>query len=62
MKVMSADVVHKYDAGGVILNVNGGEEARAAYHKIHRQRGQRRARRQDRGHPGGSDGRARAWR
>ncbi|MCE5268232.1 MAG: acetate--CoA ligase family protein [Planctomycetaceae bacterium] len=34
MKVMSADVVHKYDAGGVILNVHGGEEARAAYNKI----------------------------
>ncbi len=34
MKVMSADVVHKYDAGGVILNVQGGEEARAAYKKI----------------------------
>jgi len=36
MKVMSADVVHKYDAGGVILNVRGGEEARATYDKIHR--------------------------
>jgi acetyltransferase len=35
MKVMSADVVHKYDAGGVILNVRGGEEARATYDKIH---------------------------
>jgi acetate---CoA ligase (ADP-forming) len=34
MKVMSADVVHKYDAGGVILNVHGEEEARAAYKKI----------------------------
>lgn len=34
MKVMSADVVHKYDAGGVILNVHGAEEARAAYKKI----------------------------
>jgi acetyltransferase len=34
MKVMSADVVHKFDAGGVILNVHGGEEARAAYKKI----------------------------
>jgi acetyltransferase len=36
MKVMSADVVHKYDAGGVILNVRGGDEARATYDKIHR--------------------------
>ena len=34
MKVMSADVVHKYDAGGVLLNVKGAEEARAAYGKI----------------------------
>ncbi|MBN2579084.1 MAG: acetate--CoA ligase family protein [Pirellulales bacterium] len=34
MKVMSQDVVHKYDAGGVILNVHGGDEARAAYQKI----------------------------
>ncbi|NLX97232.1 MAG: CoA-binding protein [Rhodopirellula sp.] len=36
MKVMSADVVHKYDAGGVLLNIHGAEEARAAYAKIHR--------------------------
>ena len=36
MKVMSADVVHKYDAGGVLLNIHGAEEARAAYSKIHR--------------------------
>jgi acetate---CoA ligase (ADP-forming) len=35
MKVMSADVVHKYDSGGVILNVHGADEARAAYQKIH---------------------------
>ncbi|MEN6459291.1 MAG: acetate--CoA ligase family protein [Thermoguttaceae bacterium] len=34
MKVMSADVVHKFDAGGVLLNINGGEEARAAYKNI----------------------------
>ncbi|MEI8372948.1 MAG: acetate--CoA ligase family protein [Planctomycetota bacterium] len=34
LKVMSADVVHKYDAGGVVLNVHGVEEARAAYKKI----------------------------
>ena len=34
MKVMSADVVHKYDAGGVILNVHGAEEASQAYAKI----------------------------
>ncbi|MBP7933044.1 MAG: acetate--CoA ligase family protein [Phycisphaerae bacterium] len=35
MKVMSADVVHKFDAGGVILNVNGPDEARTTYDKIH---------------------------
>jgi acetyl coenzyme A synthetase (ADP forming)-like protein len=35
LKVMSADVVHKYDAGGVILSVRGGDEARAAWKKIH---------------------------
>jgi acetyltransferase len=35
MKVMSADVIHKFDAGGVLLNIHGGEEATAAYKKIH---------------------------
>jgi acetyltransferase len=34
MKVMSADVVHKFDAGGVILNVNGACEAKATYERI----------------------------
>jgi acetyltransferase len=34
MKVMSADVVHKFDAGGVLLNIRGPEEASAAYDKI----------------------------
>lgn len=34
MKVMSADVKHKFDAGGVILNVQGGEAAKATYAKI----------------------------
>ncbi|MFZ5833506.1 MAG: acetate--CoA ligase family protein [Planctomycetota bacterium] len=34
MKVMSADVVHKFDAGGVLLNIHGGDEAKAAYAKI----------------------------
>ena len=32
---MSEDVVHKYDAGGVILNVRGAAEARAAFAKIY---------------------------
>jgi acetyltransferase len=35
MKVMSADVVHKFDAGGVLLNIKGADEARAAYDRIH---------------------------
>jgi len=34
MKVMSADVVHKFDAGGVLLNIRGAREARAAFEKI----------------------------
>jgi acetate---CoA ligase (ADP-forming) len=34
MKVMSEDVVHKFDAGGVLLNIQGPEEAVAAYQKI----------------------------
>jgi acetyltransferase len=34
MKVMSADVVHKFDAGGVILNVRGGAAAKETYQKI----------------------------
>lgn len=35
MKVMSDDVKHKFDAGGVILNVEGAEAAKAAYAKIY---------------------------
>ena len=35
LKVMSADVKHKFDAGGVILNVEGGDAAKAAYDKIY---------------------------
>ncbi len=34
MKVMSADVVHKSDAGGVKLDVNSGQEAAKAYETI----------------------------
>ena len=34
MKVMSEDVIHKFDAGGVLLNVNGPGEARAAFDRI----------------------------
>jgi acetyl coenzyme A synthetase (ADP forming)-like protein len=34
MKVMSTDVVHKFDAGGVLLNIHGAEAASAGYRKI----------------------------
>lgn len=34
MKVMSADVVHKFDAGGVLLNIDGADAAKAAYNQI----------------------------
>ncbi len=34
MKIMSPDVVHKFDAGGVLLNIHGADEALAAYKKI----------------------------
>ena len=56
MKVMSADVVHKYDAGGVLLNIHGADEARAAYDKILGNVRAGRARRQDPGHPRRGDG------
>ncbi|MGL6225845.1 MAG: acetate--CoA ligase family protein [Thermoguttaceae bacterium] len=35
MKVMSVDVVHKFDAGGVLLNIEGEDGARAGYEKIY---------------------------
>lgn len=35
MKVMSDDVKHKFDAGGVILNVEGAEAAKAAFAQIY---------------------------
>ncbi len=35
MKVMSADVVHKFDAGGVLLNIEGADGAKAGYAKIY---------------------------
>src|SRR5689334_11998739 len=34
MKIVSADILHKTDAGGVIVGVKSAEEARAAYDKI----------------------------
>lgn len=34
MKIISPDVLHKTDAGGVILNVNSKEEARSGYEHI----------------------------
>ncbi|MGI6302108.1 MAG: acetate--CoA ligase family protein [Verrucomicrobiota bacterium] len=35
MKVMSADVVHKFDAGGVLLNIQGADKAREGFARIH---------------------------
>jgi acetyl-CoA synthetase (ADP-forming) len=34
LKVISPDVLHKFDVGGVILNVNSQEDARKAYNEI----------------------------
>jgi len=35
MKVMSADVKHKFDAGGVLLNIKGAEGAKAGFEQIY---------------------------
>ena len=35
MKVMSADVKHKFDSGGVLLNIEGADGAKAGYDKIY---------------------------
>ena len=35
MKVMSADVVHKFDAGGVLLNIEGEAGAKEGYDRIY---------------------------
>ena len=35
MKVMSVDVVHKFDAGGVLLNIEGPDAAKTAYAKVY---------------------------
>lgn len=34
LKIVSPDVLHKFDVGGVILNVNSQKEARKAYNQI----------------------------
>ncbi|MBI9076785.1 MAG: acetate--CoA ligase family protein, partial [Desulfatibacillum sp.] len=34
MKIISRDIIHKFDAGGVLLNIESLEEARAAYDQI----------------------------
>jgi acetate---CoA ligase (ADP-forming) len=34
MKIISDDIIHKFDVGGVILNINSVEEAEAAYYNI----------------------------
>lgn len=33
-KIISPDVIHKFDVGGVILNINSREDAKKAYNKI----------------------------
>ena len=33
-KIVSPDVIHKFDVGGVILNINSREEAKKAYNQI----------------------------
>jgi acetyltransferase len=35
MKVMSADVKHKFDAGGVLLNIEGANDAKKGYEQIY---------------------------
>lgn len=34
MKTISSDIVHKFEAGGVRLNINSADEARKAYHEM----------------------------
>ncbi|PVX27210.1 MAG: acetyl-CoA synthetase, partial [Candidatus Bathyarchaeum sp.] len=34
LKIISPDVLHKFDVGGVMLNINGPEEAKNAFNKI----------------------------
>jgi acetyl-CoA synthetase (ADP-forming) len=34
LKIVSPDVLHKFDVGGVVLNVNSREDAKNAYNKI----------------------------
>ena len=34
LKIVSPDVLHKFDVGGVILNIRNGEDARRSYKKI----------------------------
>ena len=34
MKVMSTDIIHKFDVGGVMLNISGGKDAAKAYNTI----------------------------
>jgi acyl-CoA synthetase (NDP forming) len=36
MKVMSADVVHKFDASGVLLNIEGADGAKANHETFDR--------------------------
>lgn len=34
MKIMSPDIIHKSDAGGVVVNIKNEEELKDAYHKV----------------------------
>ena len=34
LKIISPDVLHKFDVGGVILNIRNREDTRNAYNKI----------------------------
>ena len=59
MKIVSPDILHKTEAGGVIVGVKSDEEARAAYDHDPRQRPGLQGRRPDRGRPGPADAQGR---
>ena len=56
MKVMSADVVHKFDAGGVLLNIHGARGSHGGLQEDSRQREEGRSQRHDSRHPDRRDG------
>ena len=55
MKIVSADILHKTDAGGVVVGVKSDGEARAALRQILANAQQLQGRRQDRRCPGAAD-------